>query len=61
MSYVTGWRLTCVARLLRETDAPLAGIARQVGYATEFSFGAGFRREYGISPGRFRSLERNAP
>ncbi|MGI3227233.1 hypothetical protein ACRJ4B_28840 [Streptomyces sp. GTA36] len=32
-------------------------MARQVGYSTEFAFGAAFRREYGISPGRFRDLE----
>ncbi|WP_210575154.1 AraC family transcriptional regulator [Streptomyces sp. GESEQ-4] len=54
MTYVTGWRLRYGARLLRETNAPLAAIARQVGYSTEFAFGAAFRREYGIAPGRFR-------
>lgn len=58
MSYLTSWRLTYGARLLRETDVPLAAIARQVGYSTEFAFGGSFRREYGISPGRFRNLER---
>jgi AraC-like DNA-binding protein len=55
MSYLTGWRLGRAARLLRETDASLANIAPQVGYSTEFSFSAAFRREYGVSPGRFRS------
>ncbi|MFI5842566.1 helix-turn-helix domain-containing protein [Catenuloplanes sp. NPDC051500] len=40
---------------LRETDVPLAAIARRVGYSTEFAFGAAFRREYGIAPGRFRA------
>ncbi|GAB2966563.1 hypothetical protein GCM10023080_030680 [Streptomyces pseudoechinosporeus] len=39
------------------TNAPLATIARQVGYSTEFAFGAAFRREYGIASGRFRDLE----
>ncbi|MEU9955100.1 AraC family transcriptional regulator [Streptomyces sp. NPDC050982] len=57
MTYLTGRRLSHGARLLRETRAPLATIARQVGYSTEFAFGAAFRREYGISPGRFRDLE----
>ncbi|MEU4563530.1 AraC family transcriptional regulator [Actinoplanes sp. NPDC023936] len=55
MAYLIGWRLTSAARLLRETRAPLAAIARQVGYATEYAFAAAFRREYGISPGRFRA------
>ena len=57
MTYLTTWRLTCGARLLRETGAPLAAIARQVGYSTAFAFGAAFHREYGISPGRFRELD----
>ena len=54
MAYVTGWRLTYAARLLRGNSAPLATIARQVGYSTEFAFASAFRREYGIAPGRFR-------
>lgn len=52
--YLMGWRLNCAARHLRETDAPLSAIARQVGYSTEFAFAAAFRREYGVSPSRFR-------
>ena len=59
MTYLTGWRLTRAARLLRETDAPLASIARQVGYSSEFALSGSFRREYGIPPGRFRTLERS--
>jgi AraC-like DNA-binding protein len=54
MRYVTSWRLGRGARLLRETDASLATIARQVGYSTEFAFSGAFRREYGVAPGRFR-------
>ncbi|MEU8361160.1 AraC family transcriptional regulator [Nonomuraea sp. NPDC048882] len=55
MSYLIGWRLSRGARLLRETDAPLSSIARQVGYANEFAFSGAFSREYGVSPGRFRA------
>ena len=58
LSYLTWWRLATGARLLRQTDAPLATVARQVGYGSEFAFAAAFRREYGIAPGRFR---RTAP
>lgn len=54
MTYLRDWRLGCAARLLRETDASLAAIARQIGYSTEFAFAGAFRREYGVSPGRFR-------
>lgn len=61
MTYLTGWRLAYGARLLRETDASLAAIARKIGYSTEFAFGSSFRREYGISPGRFRSPQTLLP
>jgi AraC-like DNA-binding protein len=54
MAYVIGARLTRGARLLRETEAPLAAVARQAGYANEFAFAAAFRREFGVAPGRFR-------
>ncbi|PRY39602.1 AraC family transcriptional regulator [Umezawaea tangerina] len=54
MSYLIGWRLGYGARLLRESDATLATIAREVGYSSEFAFSAAFRREYGVSPSRFR-------
>ena len=54
MAYLIGWRLMRGAQLLRETEAPLSAIARQVGYSSEFAFATAFRREFGISPGRFR-------
>jgi AraC-like DNA-binding protein len=54
MTYVLKLRLTTAARLLRESEAPLAAVARQVGYTSEFAFAGAFRREYGIAPGRFR-------
>jgi AraC-like DNA-binding protein len=53
--YLTGWRLACAARLLRETDLPLSALARRVGYSTEFALSSAFRREYGVAPGRFRA------
>src|ERR1700691_2736768 len=58
--YLIGWRVAGGARLLRETSEPLAVIARKVGYSTEFAFAAAFRREHGISPGRFRQKMANA-
>jgi AraC-like DNA-binding protein len=54
MTYLTRWRLAQGARLLLQTKDPLATIARQVGYSTEFAFAGAFRREYGVAPGRFR-------
>ncbi|MEW2615388.1 AraC family transcriptional regulator [Streptomyces sp. NPDC047880] len=54
MAYLTWWRLSSAARLLRESAAPLAGIARQVGYGSEFTFAHAFKRQFGTAPGSFR-------
>lgn len=59
--YLASVRLTRGAGLLRDTSAPLAWVARQAGYSTEFAFSAAFRRQYGISPGRFRAAGVIAP
>ncbi|WP_344649412.1 AraC family transcriptional regulator [Cryptosporangium japonicum] len=57
-AYLARRRLDEGARLLRHTDLPLAAVAKHLGYATEFSFSAAFRRGFGIAPGRFRNRER---
>ena len=56
LGYLTSWRLTIAARLLADSDAPLATVARQVGYASEFAFAAAFKRDFGKAPGQFRKL-----
>ncbi len=55
--YLTNWRLGMAAQLLRETDNPIALIAGQVGYRSEFAFANAFRRAFGVPPGRFRRAE----
>jgi AraC-like DNA-binding protein len=57
LSYLTWWRMTTAARLLRESDAPLSLIAGKVGYASEFAFAHAFKRQYGTAPGRYRRVE----
>lgn len=60
-AYLTWWRMTLAARLLRDGDAPLATVARKVGYTSEFAFAHAFKREYGLAPGGFRrSAQANA-
>lgn len=54
LSYLTWWRLSTAARLLREADAPLASIASQVGYTSQFAFAHAFKREFGLSAGSYR-------
>jgi AraC-like DNA-binding protein len=54
LTYVTWWRMLTASRLLRDSDAPLAAIAGQVGYTSEFAFAHAFKRAYGTAPGKFR-------
>ncbi|MCM4081129.1 AraC family transcriptional regulator [Paractinoplanes hotanensis] len=59
-SYLLAHRLRRAALLLRETDAPVAAIARRTGYLTEAALAHAFRREFGIAPGAFRRAQRGA-
>jgi AraC-like DNA-binding protein len=54
MAYLTGLRLAQAADLLRETDATLEAVARQVGYGTAFALSTAFKREHGVSPQDYR-------
>jgi AraC-like DNA-binding protein len=54
LAYLTWWRMTTAARLLRSADTPLGTVARQVGYASEYGFATAFKRLYGSPPGRYR-------
>lgn len=56
LAYLGWWRMTLAARLLRQTDAPLSTLARQTGYTSEYAFANAFKREYGIAPGRYRTM-----
>ncbi|WP_082598596.1 AraC family transcriptional regulator, partial [Kitasatospora sp. Root107] len=55
MAYLTWWRLTFAATLLRDTADPLATIAERVGYAGPYAFSHAFNREFGTTPGRYRT------
>jgi len=58
LQYLTTWRMELAAELLRESPLPLAAIARQVGYGSEFAFSAAFKRERGLSPTSYRRTVR---
>ncbi|WP_433269852.1 AraC family transcriptional regulator [Actinosynnema sp. CS-041913] len=55
MAYLTNWRLTLAADLLREPSATVASVARQVGYSTPFALSTAFKRVRGISPSEYRT------
>lgn len=55
LGYLTWWRMTLAARLLRTTDDPLRVISGKVGYTSEFAFTKAFKREYGVPPRSYRT------
>jgi AraC-like DNA-binding protein len=54
LTYLSRWRLTLAARLLRESDLSIGAVARKVGYGSEFTFAKAFKRANGLAPSRFR-------
>lgn len=54
MTYLTNWRLSLAADLLRSPDLTLTAVARQVGYGTPFALSAAFKRVRGMSPSEYR-------
>lgn len=59
-AYLTRWRMTTAARLLRESEAPLTAVAAQTGYGSEYAFAKAFKREFGLAPGGYRRDARAA-
>jgi len=55
MAFLTGWRLTLAADLLREPGATVGSVARKVGYASPFALSTAFKRVRGISPRQHRA------
>ena len=53
--YLTRYRLSEAARLLRETDLPIGQISSLVGFAQQSYFGKCFREKTGMSPRAFRA------
>jgi AraC-like DNA-binding protein len=54
MTFLTGWRLALAADLLREPDATIGAVARQVGYGSPFALSTAFKRVRGVSPRHYR-------
>jgi len=54
LAYLTGWRMALGADLLRDSEATVATVARQVGYEDAFAFSVAFKRARGVSPSAWR-------
>lgn len=55
LRYLTRWRMTLAAELLRTTDLPISQIAGRVGYATDAAFSKVFKRHFSVPPASWRS------
>jgi len=60
MQYLTSWRMQLAAGRLRDSDAKLAEVARDIGYESEAAFSRAFKRETGVAPGTWRRERRGA-
>jgi AraC-like DNA-binding protein len=60
LTYLAQWRLNLAARRLRDTDEPIAAVAGQVGYGSEYSFSRAFARFHGQPPARYRRQSRGS-
>jgi AraC-like DNA-binding protein len=54
MTYLTAWRLTLAADLLRDPGESVGSVAERVGYATPYAFSTAFKRVRGVSPRQYR-------
>ena len=60
LTYLSDWRMALARERLRDDGAGLAAVGRSLGYASEFSFAAAFKRHHGMAPGRWRARARAA-
>jgi len=54
MAFLTGWRLTLAADLLREPGATVGSVAPQVGYGSSFAPSTAVERVRGMGPTEHR-------
>lgn len=56
MAFLSDWRLTVAADLLREPGATVEGVAHRVGYGSGFALSTAFKRVRGVSPRQHRGM-----
>lgn len=59
LTYLTNWRMTIAADLLRDTTATVAAVARTVGYRDPFAFSVAFKRSHDSTPSSWRRAARD--
>lgn len=58
MAYLLRWRMEIAKGLLRRGGLSAAQIAERVGYGSASAFSVAFRRQVGMTPGRFAGTDR---
>lgn len=58
MEYVIQWRMALAKDMLRRQDIPLETAAAAIGYESASAFSTAFRRQVGLSPGRYARAAR---
>ncbi|MBE9603976.1 AraC family transcriptional regulator [Acetobacteraceae bacterium H6797] len=61
LAYVLRWRMALAKAALRAGERNTPALADRLGYGSTVAFSIAFKREIGISPGRFRALGEEAP
>jgi AraC-like DNA-binding protein len=54
LSFLTSWRMALAADLIVSGNEAVGAVARQVGYASPFTFSTAFKRVHGLSPKAYR-------
>lgn len=60
-SYLLRWRMLRAQQALRASDATVADVAAQVGYASDAAFRKAFKRALGVTPVAYRNSHRPPP
>ncbi|MGV2292301.1 AraC family transcriptional regulator [Trinickia sp. YCB016] len=59
LDYLHQWRMALAMTALKDSDEPLMSIAERIGYLSDTAFSIAFKRMTGVSPGRYRTAQRN--
>lgn len=61
LAYHSRWRLTLALGLMRQPDAKVGSVARQVGYDSEAAFSRAFKAQFGFAPVNAKSATARDP
>lgn len=57
LDYLTAWRMHLALSLLKRADLKLAVVAARLGYESDTAFAKVFKKRYGMTPSRYRTMK----